>query len=206
LPSPSDRSPAAPLTRTAVLAFAAAKAALKKTEKERQSYYEEIGLDIHDRNVYRALELRRKPAGRQAPADPDLREWAWEMPEVDAGKLGLEKVLAWMPRPASPAARGDQADLVRALRSTPGIIRLQECFDDTVVIEAIVADPLDKRRLQAQLREICPDVLWGEVRQEDQRQAARGWAGVARQVAAAEGRLSDPGSNVQAGDAPGQAA
>jgi hypothetical protein len=62
-------------------------------------------------------------------------------------------------------------------------------MDDSVVITALTATVLEKQQLQIRLRELCPEVLWAEVRASDERQPAKGWAFLARVIAMQEGRL-----------------
>jgi hypothetical protein len=190
VPGRPDGTIAAPLSRVAILAAIAARAALLP-DGGREKFTEEHGLRIGPRDINRALAHRRRPAGSEAPADPDQREWLWDSFEVDTAKLGLDLVLAWIPRPTGPGRRKDQGRLLGALRSTPGVISILDCFDDTILVQALAVDPPGKRRLQTRLEELVPEVIWSEVRQVDRDQAARGWLDVARTVAGVEARL-DP--------------
>lgn len=185
-----DASLAAPQGRTAILGYVAATKASKKREAHRD-YFEELGLDLHPQSVNRARRLR-EVGGREAPSDPEQRDWVWKSVDVDVQKLGLDQIIAWLPRPGSPAVRKGQAAMLVALRDTPGVVRIAEGFDDTIVIEAVTSNPLAKRNLQSRLREICPEVLWTEVRQVDKEQPGRGWGRIAKTVAAEEGMLIEP--------------
>lgn len=182
-----DGTVAAERSRTAILAALAAAAALKKPG-ERQAFIKKHKLHVGERDVYRALKLRMRPAGPGALTDPDQREWVWNAMEADAAKLGLDLIVAWLP-PPPPTERRDQAGLLTALRSTPGVLGIDDCYDDTIVVRALATDPPAKRRLQSRLRELCPQALWTEVRQVDHDQPGRGWLGLAKAVAKAEGRL-----------------
>jgi hypothetical protein len=189
--SGSDAPLAAPLGRTAVLAFVAAiKAAVKP--KKHEKYFKGLGLDLHPQSVNRARRLREVD-GREAPSDPDQRDWIWKSVEVDAQKLGFDQIVAWLPRPNVGARQQGQSAMLESLRGTPGVVRIIEGFDDTFMIEALTTSPLAKRRLQSRLREICPEVFWCEVRQVDKGQPQRGWERIVKAVAAEEGRLA-PGA------------
>ena len=192
MPGRPDGTVAAPRSRVAVLTAVAARAALR-ADGERQQFADENNLRIGHRDVNRALAMRKRPPKEGRPADPEEREWIWESFEVDAAKLGLELLICWIPRPLGPGRRTDHARLLAALRATPGVIAIHDCFDDTVLVQAIATTPHAKRRLQTRLQELAPDSLWSEVRQVDRDQPARGWLEVAREVAASEGRLLEAG-------------
>lgn len=187
---PPDGTTTAEESRTAVLATVAARANFK-APSEYEKFFEGNRFRLKYRSAARALKARRKPAGTGAPSAPDQREWVWDSFEVDAGKLGLQLQIAWLPRPAQPGRRKDQAQLLQALRTTPGVIAIHDCFDDTVLVFGASHDVASKRRFQDRLNELSPDVLWAEVRDTDSGQPGRGWLGVARAVAAAERRLED---------------
>lgn len=191
VPGKADGKIPAELSRTAVLTAIAAAAAVRPKD-ERDEFAEANGLGVGDRSIYRALKLRLRPAGPEAPDDPDQREWLWQSFEVDVAKLGLDLIVAWLPPPGGTASRRDQGRLLEALRATTGVIGIHDCFDDTILVQALAPDPVAKRRLQSRLQEICPEVLWAEVRLSDREQPARGWLHVARAVAAAEARLQEP--------------
>jgi hypothetical protein len=55
--------------------------------------------------------------------------------------------------------------------------------------EIATTSALDKQQLQLRLREICPKLLWAEVRLADPNQPGRGWQLLARAVAEQEGRF-----------------
>jgi hypothetical protein len=156
---------------------------------ERAAFFKELGLDAAPRSVTSALSARKRCS--DAPFGDDLaeRDWIWDAYGFDSAKLGLEMVVAWLPRPTGPAFRATQADLLDSLQAIRGVIRLLDCMDDTVVLTALVATVLEKRQLQARIRELCPQVLWAEVRSSDPRQSGRGWAFIARAIASQEARL-----------------
>jgi hypothetical protein len=176
-------------SRTAILGTIAARANLVPDAKRTEFFIRE-GLDARKSSISEALRARKRPSDAPFGQDPAERDWLWDSYDVDATKLGLEMIVAWLPRPSDPEPRHDQADLLAALRETRGVIRLQDCMDDTVLVTALTATPLDKQRLQLRLRELCPNVLWAEVRESDRDQARRGWTSLARLVALQEGRLN----------------
>jgi hypothetical protein len=187
----ADGTVAAERSRTAILVALAA-AAERLAVSERPDFIARERFGLSDRDVHRALRLRRTSAEGKAVADPDQHGWAWKALEGDAAKLGLDLIVAWLPRPAGPESREDQAELLSALRNTAGVLSIDDCFDDTVVVRALAPDPASKRQLQSRFKELCPGTLWAEVRQTDHSQPARGWLHVARVVADAEGRLKTP--------------
>lgn len=192
-----DGTTTASESRTAILATIAARANFKR-KGEDESFFKKHGFRVSRRDTYRAMAIRRRPAGRKAPAEPDQREWIWDSFEVDPVKIGLELIVAWLPRPSGPARRQDQSNLLSSLRSTPGVIGIHDCFDDSVVVFALTGHVLAKRRLQDRLAELCPDFLWAEVRETDFDQPGRGWLDIARSVAAQERRLlTDPHSEAE---------
>jgi hypothetical protein len=191
---PPDGTTNATESRTAVLATVAARASFKRGD-EHEAFFKTHGFKLSYRDTGRAMALRRRPAGKNAPDSFDQREWVWDSFEIDAAKLGLELIIAWLPRPSGAGRREGQASLLSALRSTPGIVSIQDCFDDTVLVFAVAHDVLSKRHLQDRLGELCPDFLWAEVRDTDFDQPGRGWLQVARSVAKMERRLeTDTGS------------
>jgi len=190
-----DGTVSAERSRTAILTALAAAAALK-TQGEWQDFIDEMGLKLGDRDIYRALRLRKRPSGPDALDDPDMREWIWASMEADVAKLGLDLIVAWFPQPGRSNRTGTQAELLAALRKTPGVLSISDCYDDTIVIRALATGPLSKRRLQSRLKELCPEVLWAEVREDDRDQPARGWLHATKVVAEEEERLQAPPKQV----------
>jgi hypothetical protein len=188
VPRPPDGTVSADRSRVAILAAVAARAALLPDGK-RVKFAIDHGLNVGSGGISRALALRLRPARKSALPDPDQREWLWHSFEVDARKLELDQIMAWIPRPSTPGRRSDQGRLLAALQATPGVVSIHDCFDDTILVEAIVANPLQKRRLQTRLEELAPEVIWSEVREVVRDQAAKGWLEVAQEVAKAEERL-----------------
>lgn len=188
MPRPPDGTTAAATSRTAVAVAVAARAALL-SDGSRKEFVEEHGFRIGDRSISDALKKRRRPRATAEGEDPDQREWLWDSFEVDAAKLGLDEIVAWIPRPAHAEPREDQSRLLEAFRRAPGVVSILDCFDGTIVLRALTAGPLEKRRLQTNLLELAPGALWAEVRQADREQAARGWLQIARSIAASEERL-----------------
>ncbi len=172
-------------SRTAVVGAIAARAA----DGERAAFFRDLGLDAAQTSVTRALSARKRASVAPFGDNPADHDWIWEAYGFDAAKLGLEMVVAWVPRPAGPASRKTQSELLASLRATRGVIGLLDCMDDSVVITALTATVLEKQQLQIRLRELCPEVLWAEVRASDARQPAKGWAFLARVIAMQEGRL-----------------
>lgn len=175
-------------SRTAIAVAVAARAALLP-DGSRKSFIREHGFRIGDRSINGALKERRRPHEYSEGEDPDQHEWLWDSFEVDAAKLGLDETVAWIPRPAHSGPREDLSSLLLALRGIPGVVRILDCFDGTIVIHALTEGPLEKRRLRARLAELAPDAFVVEVRQADRDQAARGWLQIARSIAISEGRL-----------------
>lgn len=173
-------------SRTAVLAAVAARAALRK-DGERGSFCAEHKLRVGARDTSRALKRRRRQPADSGKADAS--DWLWDAFEVDTAKVGLDLVLVWFPRPAGPGARPTQDDLLDELRKTPGVLRLYDCFDDTVVAIAVASGPTAKRRLHEHVAGLAGDVYWSEVRGAELDQPRRGWLSVVRDVACQERRL-----------------
>jgi hypothetical protein len=189
---PAGRPPvgttSAEKSRTAIAGAIAARAALEPDGK-RSAFFRDLGLDAAPRSVTKALSARKRASVTPFGDNPADRDWIWESYGFDAAKLGLEMVVAWIPRPTGPSSRRTQSELLASLRATRGVIALLDCMDDSVVVTALTATVLEKQQLQIRLRELCPEVLWTEVRASDPRQPARGWAFLARVVAAQEGRF-----------------
>jgi hypothetical protein len=186
---PSDGTTNATESRTAILATVAARANFKRGN-EHQAFFEAKGFRLSYRDAGRAMAMRRRPSGKDAPEAVDQREWIWDSFEIDAAKLGLETIVAWFPKPSAAGSRANQAALLSALRCTPGVIGIHNCFDDTVIVSAIAHNVLAKRHLQDRFRELCPDLLWAEVRDTDFDQPGRGWLQVAHDIAKAEARIA----------------
>src|SRR5438874_1873342 len=110
-----DGTTTATESRTAVLAAVAARAALSGGTKHRPSFVKRHRLNVSDRDISRALQLRLRQLGAAPLADPRASEWLWESYEVDVAKLGLDLTLAWFPRPDGPGPREYQSELLRAL-------------------------------------------------------------------------------------------
>jgi hypothetical protein len=158
-------------------------------DEDRPSFFSDHGLDAAATSVRAALRHRRRHAPAPRGDDPDERDWISDSYEIDPAKLGLDMVVAWLPRPPHPGRRPHQAELLASLRVTPGVVRIQDCMDDTVVVTAVTTDPMERQRLQTRLLELCPEALWTVVRGADPDQACRGWLHVAKRVASQEGRL-----------------
>jgi hypothetical protein len=187
---PPDGTTSAARSRTAVLAEVAARAALSSDTKNRKTFLEQHALSVSDRDVSRALQLRRRQPDAPAPEDAREKAWIWGSYEVDVAKVGLDLTLTWFPRPSGPGPRAQQASLLTALRITPGVLRLYECFDDTILAISVSEGPVARRELQKHFRELRPDALWAEVRHVERDQPARGWLHAATAVARSERRLS----------------
>lgn len=158
-------------------------------KEDAAAFFEQHGLRVGDRGRRRALRLRRRPAGPEAPPETSQREWIWDSYGVDAIKLGLDLIVAWIPRPATIGRRAGQQDLLAAVRALPGVLEIYDCFDDTVLVLAAAETSSAKRDLQAALRELEPRTLWAEVREVDKEQPARGWLSLAIAIAGSEHRL-----------------
>jgi hypothetical protein len=192
---PAGRPPrgttSAEKSRTAIAGEIAARASFRS---DRARFFKDLGLNPNDRAVTTAVSTRKRASGKRASdktfgEDSAERDWVWDSYDFDAAKLGLEMVVAWLPRPDGPAFRATQSELLSSLRETQGVVGVLDCMDDTVVATALVATALEKQQLQARLRELCPGVLWAEVRSSDAHQPGRGWAFLAQVIAAQEGRL-----------------
>ncbi len=185
---PPKGATSAERSRTAVVGAVAARASLY-ADADRMTFFDQEGLHAASTQVKDALRRRMRQSREPFDDDPAERDWIWETYDVDAAKLELDVVVAWLPRPAQPGSRPHQGELLAALRDTPGVVRLQDCMDDTIVVTAVATSPTDRRRLQTCVRELCPEALWAEVRGDDPEQARRGWLRTAKVVAKREGRL-----------------
>jgi hypothetical protein len=190
LEMPAGRPPkgttSAEKSRTAIAGEIAARASFRP---DRARFFKDLGLNPHDRAVTTAVSARERASDTAFGEDPAERDWIWDAYDFDAAKLGLEMVVAWLPRPSGPAFRATQSELLSYLRTMQGVVGVLDCMDDTVVVTVLVATALEKQQLQARLRELCPEVLWAEVRSSDAHQPGRGWTFLARVIAAQEGRL-----------------
>lgn len=194
---PLGRPPAgttsAERSRTAVVGAIAARAS---NRPDRAAFFEELRLDAHARSVTAALSARSRGSEKAFGEDPAERDWLWDAYEFDPAKLGVQMIVAWLPRPDGPEFRATQSELLSALRATRGVIGLLDCMDDTIIVTALTATVIEKQQLQARLRELCPSALWAEVRSSDARQPGRGWSFIAQAIAAQEGRLKGPAEDL----------
>lgn len=149
------------------------------------NFFKEHGIKVRYRNASRAMALRRKTKV-VGPGGQGGASWVWDSLEVDTARIGLQSVIAWLPRPDGPGRRPEQTQLLNALRATPGVLQIYDCFDDSIVILGAVVDVVAKRQLQSRLADLCPDLLWAEVRDIDFEQPARGWLQLAKAVAKTE--------------------
>lgn len=185
---PTKGNVAAKRSRTAILGLVAARTNGQDARPiDRQQFLGNESIGLATTSINEAFKARRFGSQQPISGAPEERDWIREAYEIDATKIGLIHIVAWLPRPPTPLPRDDQAALLIALRKTEGVVGIQDCIDDTIIVTAMATSPDERVRLQRRLRALCPSALWAEIRETDRTQAARGWLGILRRVADQEG-------------------
>jgi hypothetical protein len=169
-------------SRTATLAYVAARLSCSSLEEHDDFIRQELGLRFSARSARRAGERRLSHGAPRAQLDPDrwLRNWIL----VDELALGLRMARVVFPGKGKPRPR-----LRESLEKLPGVVQVIE-LKRSHDLETIVVFTDDQERADtSRALSLLGQFSWSEILYETHDPAAMTWARQARNTAKIEGLL-----------------